>query len=124
MLVEPIRKLEDIEAIKEYLLTPRRGLTKQTKWSHRDYGLFTIGINTGLRPSDLLSLRIGQLRYLNPTDDFVVREKKTGKTRRLTSNDNIYLAVQMILEDLNIKYGDYRKLGTYINDLIFILPFK
>jgi len=22
----------------------------------------------------------------------------------------------MILEDLNIKYGDYRKLGTYIND--------
>ncbi|SDI33038.1 tyrosine-type recombinase/integrase [Natribacillus halophilus] len=46
--VEPIRDLEQIRAIKQSL----------KKRSARDYLLFTLGINTGLRVSHLLELRL------------------------------------------------------------------
>ncbi|WP_430756995.1 hypothetical protein [Pseudobacillus badius] len=46
--VEPIRDLEKIRMIKEYLLHQ----------SYRDYFLFTFGINSGLRISDILPLRV------------------------------------------------------------------
>ena len=44
-VVQPIKKLEDIQKIKKYL-------TKKP----RDALLFSFGINTGLRISDILSL--------------------------------------------------------------------
>jgi integrase len=46
--VEPIRDQEQIRAMKEYLLNK----------SYRDYFLFTFGINSGLRISDILPLRV------------------------------------------------------------------
>jgi integrase len=47
--VEPIRDLTQIEAMKEILKSN----------SIRDYLLFVMGINTGLRISDLLALKQG-----------------------------------------------------------------
>ena len=45
--VDPIKKLKDIKAIKKILAN-----------KPRDFALFTIGINTNLRASDLLRLTI------------------------------------------------------------------
>jgi integrase len=73
--VEPIRDLKDIRAIKRLLAD-----------SPRDLALFTIGINTSLRASDLARLTVGQLRDRRPMDEIEVREKKTGKVRRITLN--------------------------------------
>ena len=68
--VQPIRDLRQIETMKKLL--------KQQ--SLRDFCLFVVGINSGLRISDLLKLRIcdvienGKLK-----DRITLREKKTNK---------------------------------------------
>jgi integrase len=68
--VDPIRDREQIRAIKEYLLHQ----------SYRDYFLFTFGINSGLRISDIIGLRVMDVRN---TEYLRIREKKTGKIRKI-----------------------------------------
>lgn len=68
--VQPIRSEAEIERMKNELL----------KGGYRDYLLFAMGINTGLRVSDLLSLRVEDVRGI----DFLnLKEQKTGKRRRV-----------------------------------------
>ena len=50
--VEPIRNVKDINKIKQYLLG---------KKNKRDYCIFVVGINVGLRAGDLLSLKISDV---------------------------------------------------------------
>ena len=66
--VEPIRSLKDIQLI-------RRMLHEKP----RDLALFTIGINTNLRASDLLRLRVYQVRDLEPGDSIESNEKALNK---------------------------------------------
>jgi len=73
--VEPIRQMKDIKAIKKML-----------SGSSRDLCLFILGINTNLRTSDLIRITAGQVRHLKPGDDIELKEKKTGKVRRVTLN--------------------------------------
>ncbi|MES9948988.1 MAG: tyrosine-type recombinase/integrase [Candidatus Thiodiazotropha sp.] len=75
--VEPIR---DRKAIKEI----QNDLIEAGKW--RDYCLFTLGINTAYRASDLLSLTVGQVAHLQPGDLLEIKEKKTRKHRAVTLN--------------------------------------
>ncbi|WP_338754952.1 site-specific integrase [Bacillus sp. FJAT-52991] len=70
--VQPIRDKEKIEAMKRILRAS----------SIRDELLFTMGINTGLRISDLLSLKVGDVcKQKNTVSRLEVREQKTGKVR-------------------------------------------
>lgn len=73
--VQPIKEKRDIELIKQNLSADPRNLA-----------LFTIGINTNLRASDILSLKTGQVKNLLPEDSIEIREKKTKKTRMVTFN--------------------------------------
>jgi integrase len=73
--VQPIRSLEEIQRMKDFLL--RDG-------SYRDYFLFTFGINCDLRINDLLPLRVEDVR--NKTQ-IQIREQKTGKPRTIYVND-------------------------------------
>ena len=84
--VEPIRKRKDIENIKKLLAD-----------NARDSALFTLGINTNLRASDLLRIRVGQVRDLKPGDEIELKEKKTGKSRRITLNKACVQATQRLL---------------------------
>ena len=68
-IVDPIRNKEYINAVKRVL---RESGT-------RNLLLFLLGINTGLRVSDLLALRV---RDVKDKDSVQLREKKTHKTRR------------------------------------------
>ncbi len=67
--VQPIRDPEKIQKIKEYL--------KEN--NERNYILFVMGINTGLRISDILKLKIGDLKGSHIS----MREKKKGKQKRI-----------------------------------------
>ncbi|WP_018764104.1 site-specific integrase [Bacillus sp. 105MF] len=67
--VQPIRDLEQIQQIKEYL----------KEKSERNYILFVMGINTGLRISDILKLKVGDLKGSHIS----MREMKTGKQKRI-----------------------------------------
>ncbi|WP_096516456.1 site-specific integrase [Clostridium perfringens] len=68
--VEPIRDSNKVHEIANYL----------RKYSERNYIMFILGINSGLRISDILSLRV---RDVKGKEYFYVREKKTKKQRRI-----------------------------------------
>lgn len=87
--VEPIRYLSDISLIKKVLSDRPRDLL-----------LFTFGINTNLRASDLVRLTIGQVRYLRALEDLEIRERKTGKLRRISLNKRVIDAVKNYLSAL------------------------
>jgi integrase len=84
--VDPIKKRKDIDSIKKLLGD-----------DPRNSALFTIGINTNLRASDLLRIRVGQVRDLKPGDEIELKERKTGKSRRITLNKACVQAVQRLL---------------------------
>lgn len=104
---EPIKKLDDIFAISEYLIGKGR---------YRDNMLFIVGINFGLRASDLRILRFSNLINDNFTfkDNFPVYEKKTRNTRKrkqnryITINYAVIEAVTLYLQNTpNVSLSDY-----------------
>ena len=85
--VEPIRKPEDIQAIKNLLRDEPRNLA-----------VFVMGINSALRGSDLLRIRYCDVEGLKPGDTFIMREKKTKKKRVVSVNQASYEAIQSYLK--------------------------
>jgi integrase len=98
--VDPIRKLKDIDSIKKILADNPRNLA-----------LFVLGINTNLRASDLLRITVGQVRGLKPGDELTLKEKKTGKPRRITLNKTCVGALQRLLETRSFEDADPLFLG-------------
>jgi integrase len=87
MKVEPIRSVKDIRSIKKLLSkTPR------------DLALFVVGINTNLRASDILGLTVGHVRDVGVGEEIVLKEKKTGKARRITVNAEVFDAINRLIE--------------------------
>lgn len=74
MSVDPIKNPDTIYEICKYL--------KAT--NDRNYILFLLGIYSGLRITDILSLRVGDV---NRKTHITLKERKTGKTRRFLVND-------------------------------------
>ena len=104
---EPIKSADDIFRITEYLVSNER---------YRDNMLFIVGINFGLRASDLRMLRFSNLINANFTfkDTFPVFEKKTRNTRAkkknryITINDAVIEAVTLYLEHTpGVSLSDY-----------------
>ena len=104
---EPIKSMDDIFAISDYLVKNGR---------YRDNMLFIVGINFGLRVSDLRVLRFSNLINDNCTfkDSFPVFEKKTRNTRKrktnryITINDAVIEAVTLYLQHTpNVCLSDY-----------------
>ena len=85
--VEPIRNPKDIKAIKKMLAG-----------NPRDLCIFVLGINTNLRASDILNLRV---RDVQGQDELILKEKKTGKLRRITLNDAVRKAIQNLLGSMS-----------------------
>jgi integrase len=93
--VQPIRDRKKINAIKKILLAD----------SPRDHLLFVMGINTGLRVSDLLQLKVKDVMADGKAVSAItIREKKTGKQKRFGVNKavaealNDYLGSNELLE--------------------------
>ncbi|NYV67574.1 site-specific integrase [Bacillus sp. Gen3] len=80
-LVQPIRDKRDINRMKKALGNPR------------DLLLFTFGINSALRISDILKLKVGDVR----NTDILTREQKTGKIKRFRMNKAIVDAVRSLV---------------------------
>jgi integrase len=80
--VEPIRYLADIKRIKNLLVN-----------RPRDLALFTLGINTPLRVTDLLRLTYDQVTDLSPGDFLTIHEKRTGRRLKLGFNRACWAAV-------------------------------
>jgi integrase len=89
--VEPIRDRKKISQIKNLLRGKRR---------YRDLLLFTVGINTALRISDLLQLRIDQFVSNEGSirKRFWIREQKRGKRQEVVINQSIREALEEYLD--------------------------
>ena len=86
--VEPMRKIKDIENIKKILRNER---------SLRNYCLFVCGINWALRASDLLAIKVGDVRELQVVQTKSITERKTGKTNYITMNSATREAIDLYL---------------------------
>ncbi len=92
--VQPIRDLKEIETIKKLL--------KQQ--SLRDYCLFVMGINSGLRISDLLKLTISDVIENNKLKDRIrLREKKTNKFKDFPLSEKTKSAIKEYLKSRDYK---------------------
>ena len=72
--VYPIRDKDSIQKMKAYLSK-----------NPRDLLLFTIGLNSALRISDILSLKVGQVK----SGYVILKEQKTNKTKRFPLNKSV-----------------------------------
>ena len=84
--VEPLRKKKVIRDILTYL----------RKKNDRDYMLFLMGVHTGLRISDLLRLRV---RDVKDRSHITLIEKKTKKQRKILINKELKLELKQYCKD-------------------------
>lgn len=99
-VVEPIRDYSKIQAIKANL--KRR--------CPRDYLLFVLGITSGLRISDLLKLKVEDVKNKDGSIRKILRfvEKKTKKPRRLPFSKHTREALQYFFDKTGIfEYDRY-----------------
>jgi integrase len=90
--VEPIKSKEKVFAIKQYILSDKYN----ERYRARDYLLFVFGINSALRISDLLTLRVkdvfnsqGEIK-----ESFKVRTRKTKKELKILINESVKKALK------------------------------
>jgi len=98
--VSPIRDLRDIKAIKKLLANHPRNLA-----------LFITGINTNLRASDLVRIKAKDVKDLKAGDELELKEKKTGKLRRITLNKSVVQAIQNLLKSRDYQEDDNLFMG-------------
>lgn len=91
-LVEPIREKKKIEDIKKYL----------RKKNLRDYSLFILGINSGLRISDLLKLKVEDVKG---KERITIREQKTDKLKDFPLSDTCKKAIDDYLKSSHMESG-------------------
>ena len=93
--VEPIRRLKDIQAMKQVLAGNPRNLA-----------LFTIGINTNLRAGELVQIAVAQVKDLPAGESIRLEDENTGKTREVYLNSACVEAISALIDAENLKSGD------------------
>ncbi len=79
--VQPIKDKKQIESMKKAL-------------HGRNKLLFILGINVGLRISDILKLKVGDVRGQHK---YSLREQKTGKAKDIWFNDSVKKAIKELV---------------------------
>lgn len=103
---DPIKSLDDIDRISKYFISKKK---------YRDNMMFIVGINFGLRISDLIRLRFSDLITPNFTfkTTFPILERKTKNTRKnkknryITINDAVVDAITLYLQNNTRKLDDF-----------------
>ena len=95
--VQPIRDKYKIEEMKEEL----------KKSGTRNYMLFYVGINTGLRISDIVKLNYNDIRNSDGTmkSHITIVEKKTNKLKRFPIVNGLYTELDKYTK--NMRDGEY-----------------
>lgn len=92
--VEPIRDKKQIKAFKMLLEA------KASKYSM----MFSLGINSGLRVSDILSLKVSDVK---DKDHITIKEQKTGKIKRFLVNDALKHELMKYIAHNKLTAKDY-----------------
>lgn len=96
-IVQPIRDQSKINEMKIEL----------KKQGTRDYLLFIVGINTGLRISDIRVLKVSDVlnKDKTPKNHITIIEQKTGKLKKFRINDS--LSREIIEYTKNMEMDEY-----------------
>ncbi len=87
-MVDPIRNKEDLKKLSNFLYNDKR-----------NYAIFILGINTGLRVKDILNLKyIDVKKSIYNGTDLIVNETKTKKQRSIHFNNACKLALNQYFE--------------------------
>jgi len=86
-------------------------LKKLLEGNHFDYALFVVGINTNLRASDLLGLKVDDVKDLKAGDSIKLKEKKTSKKKMVTFNATTIEAIKSLINSREYLEGDYLFIG-------------
>ena len=92
--VQPIRDIDTIHAIQEDL----------KEHNYRDYLIFEIGIYIGIRISDILNIKIKDIKN---KDNLKIREIKTNKEKLMPIPNHLKKEIASYIEDNNLKENDY-----------------
>lgn len=95
---DSIRSYDDFYAMQQYFLN---------KGSVRDWAMWTIGVSLGLRVSDLLSLKFGNLvdkdkKTIKPR--LQIYEQKTGKLNNCLITESVKHALNVYLESIKYEF--------------------
>lgn len=95
-LVQPIKSADDLKKMENWL----------KNYNYMYYTIFMIGIYSGLRISDILNLKVNDVKE---KDKITVREKKTGKRKEFPLQDIVIKTIETYLNKRNDKfvYADY-----------------
>lgn len=109
----PIKRIEDIMLVEDYILNRRDYRKEEIRL--RDYLMFVMGINFGLRAGDLLRLQYGHILEPNGRvrDMIELIEEKTENTnarlkrRHVYVNDAVFDALKIYMSGRRIDLDDY-----------------
>ncbi len=92
--VKPIRDRKIIQRVKDAFLADKK---------YKYYALFTLGINTGLRISDILALKWEDIINSRGkiTDRIILIEKKTRKRTEIPLNKTVQAAISLYYQHTN-----------------------
>lgn len=110
--IRPITSREDLNMILDMLVQERR---------YREALLVVMGVNFGLRYSDLSHLRYCDLINpdMTPIKQAVIVEQKTGKQRMLIVNETVHRYLMLHIENYTVGRGHRRVIPNY-GDFIFM----
>lgn len=92
--VQPIRNVKQI-----------KGMCNNLKMiDYKYYIMFIIGIETGMRVSDILKLRVSDIDKMSSKK---IKEKKTGKQRFLFLNDKTTREIKDYIKEKGLSEDDY-----------------
>lgn len=91
--VEPIRDVDDIQRLKDYLKDR----------NERDYMLIVTGLYSGMRISDIIPLQVKQVTG----EHIEIKERKTGKTKRFAINPELRRALNNYIKNNDLKGYDF-----------------
>jgi len=94
--VDPIRKIEDLRTISKYLSD-----------NPRDLLIWTMGINNGLRASDIVKIKVSDVCDLKINGVHELVETKTGKDNILVINKPTHKALHSYLSKAKPGKDDY-----------------
>lgn len=99
MTVQPIRDMKKIKQMYNYL----------AKHNPKYAVLFKMGINTGLRISDIIPIKISDIyrNDFNFKEHLIIIEQKTRKEKRIKINDTLRKCLNEYVKEFNLGYNDY-----------------
>lgn len=100
--VQPLRTDEQIKEFRETIKF--LGKVGQLADPERDQLLFTLGIDWGLRASDLVALTVADVK---DKDHFLIKEQKTGKGKYAKINDDLKEQIANYIESHDLDADDW-----------------